>query len=93
VSQRFDILIVGGGHGGAQAAIALRQGGFEGTIALVSAEPDLPYERPPLSKDYLAGGARIRAAADPPRHLWAERKVALLLGRAVIALDADAHAG
>ena len=51
----FDVLIIGAGHGGAQAAIALRQRGFEGSIGLVGAEPDLPYERPPLSKDYLAG--------------------------------------
>jgi len=38
----FDILIVGAGHGGAQAAIALRQNGYEGLIAIVGEEPDLP---------------------------------------------------
>ena len=53
--ERFDVIIVGGGHGGAQAAIQLRRLGFGGSIAIVSAEPDLPYERPPLSKEYLAG--------------------------------------
>ena len=52
---QYDVLIVGGGHGGAQAAIALRQAKFEGSIAIVSAEKEYPYERPPLSKDYLAG--------------------------------------
>ena len=46
-----DICIVGAGHGGAQAAIALRQKGFEGSIALVTREQDPPYERPPLSKE------------------------------------------
>ena len=56
----FDVLIIGAGHGGAQAAIALRQRGFEGPIGLVGAEPDLPYERPPLSKDYLAGEIILR---------------------------------
>ena len=51
----FDILIVGAGHAGAQAAIALRQNKYEGSIAIVGDEPEFPYERPPLSKDYLAG--------------------------------------
>jgi 3-phenylpropionate/trans-cinnamate dioxygenase ferredoxin reductase subunit len=91
VTQRFDILIVGGGHGGAQAAIALRQGGHEGTIALVSTEPDLPYERPPLSKDYLAGEREFERILIRPAAFWAERKVELLLARDVIGLDAEAH--
>ena len=52
--MHYDILIVGGGHGGAQAAIALRQAKYEGSIGVVNAEPEYPYERPPLSKDYFA---------------------------------------
>lgn len=55
MSVLFDVLIVGGGHGGAQAAMALRQGGFVGSLAIVGEEPELPYERPSLSKEYLAG--------------------------------------
>ncbi|MBB4640175.1 NADPH-dependent 2,4-dienoyl-CoA reductase/sulfur reductase-like enzyme [Rhizorhapis suberifaciens] len=51
--HRYDVVIVGAGQGGAQAAIALRQNGFAGTIAMIGDEPELPYERPPLSKDYL----------------------------------------
>ena len=51
---RYDCIIVGAGHAGAQAAIGLRQTGFAGSIALVGAEPDLPYDRPSLSKDYLS---------------------------------------
>jgi len=54
-----DVLIVGTGHGGAQAAVALRQQKFTGAVALVGAEPDLPYERPPLSKQ-LEPGAGVR---------------------------------
>jgi 3-phenylpropionate/trans-cinnamate dioxygenase ferredoxin reductase subunit len=50
----FDVVIVGASHAGAQTAIMLRQLKFTGTIALVGDEASLPYERPPLSKDYLA---------------------------------------
>ncbi|MEO2040070.1 MAG: FAD-dependent oxidoreductase [Martelella sp.] len=50
-----DVIIVGSGHGGAQAAIALRQNGFEGSVLMVSRDSELPYERPPLSKEYLSG--------------------------------------
>jgi 3-phenylpropionate/trans-cinnamate dioxygenase ferredoxin reductase subunit len=42
VSRRFDVLIVGAGHGGAQAAIALRQRKFEGSIAMIGEEPEIP---------------------------------------------------
>jgi 3-phenylpropionate/trans-cinnamate dioxygenase ferredoxin reductase subunit len=87
---RYDVLIVGGGHGGAQAAIALRQHGFAGSVAIVGAEPDPPYERPPLSKDYLAGEKDFGRLLIRPLAFWAEREVALLLGREVVAVDAEA---
>lgn len=50
------VVIVGAGQGGLQAAISLRQEGFEGSITLIGAEPGLPYQRPPLSKAYLKEG-------------------------------------
>jgi 3-phenylpropionate/trans-cinnamate dioxygenase ferredoxin reductase subunit len=87
----YDVVIVGAGHGGAQAAIALRQGGFAGSIALVGDEPELPYERPPLSKDYLAGDKPFARLLIRPPGFWAEREVALLPNRRVVAVDADAH--
>lgn len=87
---RYDVLIVGGGHGGAQAAIALRQQGFAGSVAIVGAEPDPPYERPPLSKDYLAGEKEFGRLLIRPLAFWAEREVALLLGREAVAVDAAA---
>lgn len=90
--QRYDVLIVGGGHAGGQAAIALRQGGFTGSIGLVSSEPEAPYERPPLSKDYLAGEKtfdRLLLRADT---FWGEREIDLLLARTVVAVDPEAHA-
>src|SRR3546814_11184914 len=50
----YDVLIVGAGHAGAQAALLLRQMKFEGSVALLGDEREPPYERPPLSKEYMA---------------------------------------
>jgi 3-phenylpropionate/trans-cinnamate dioxygenase ferredoxin reductase subunit len=86
-----DVLIVGGGQAGAQAAISLRQGGFAGSITIVGEEIDAPYERPPLSKDYLAGDKTADRLALRPPAFWAERNVTLLLGRHVTAVDAAAR--
>ena len=86
-----DICIVGAGHGGAQAAIALRQKGFEGTIALVTREQDPPYERPPLSKEYLAGEKSFERIMIRPEAFWAEKGIDLQRGRAVVKVDPQAH--
>jgi 3-phenylpropionate/trans-cinnamate dioxygenase ferredoxin reductase subunit len=83
-----DVVIVGAGHGGAQAAIALRQRGFAGGIVMVGAEPELPYERPPLSKDYFAGEKEFERLLIRPAAFWDERKVEMRLGRSVVAVDA-----
>lgn len=87
----FDILIIGSGHAGAQAAIALRQRGYPGSIAIVSEETELPYERPPLSKDYLAGDKAFDRMLLRPAAFWAERDVAMLLGRRIETVDPEAH--
>lgn len=87
----FDCLIVGGGHAGAQAAILLRQLKFEGTIGLISAEPDLPYERPPLSKDYLAGEKAFERILLRPANFWQEQNIDLILGERVKAILPDEH--
>jgi len=92
VQECFDVLIVGGGHGGAQTAIALRQHGFEGRIAIVGAEPHLPYERPPLSKDYLAGEKGFERLLIRPAAFWAERGIEMRLGMPVTAVDPSARA-
>ncbi|WP_129791828.1 NAD(P)/FAD-dependent oxidoreductase [Sphingosinicella sp. CPCC 101087] len=89
--QRFDVLIVGGGHGGAQCAIALRQSGFEGSIALVTDEAEYPYERPPLSKDYLAGDKAFERILIRPPGFWAERGVEILTRRRIVAVDPAAR--
>jgi 3-phenylpropionate/trans-cinnamate dioxygenase ferredoxin reductase subunit len=89
--ERYDVLIVGAGHAGAQAAVALRQRKFAGSVALLGDEPELPYERPPLSKDYLAGEKPFERILIRPAAFWAERDVAMLPGRTVTAVDADGH--
>ncbi|MDB5738799.1 MAG: pyridine nucleotide-disulfide oxidoreductase [Sphingomonas bacterium] len=91
MSDRYDVVIVGAGHGGAQAAIALRQRKFTGTIAIVGEEPEIPYERPPLSKDYLAGEKTFERILIRPAAFWGEREVAMLTGRRVTAVDPEAH--
>lgn len=91
MSERFDILIVGAGQAGAQAAISLRQGGFAGTIGLVGDEPEVPYERPPLSKDYLAGEKPFDRMLLRPESFWTDRQVTLRLGTRVQAVDPAAH--
>lgn len=88
---QYDVLIVGGGHGGAQAAIALRQAKFDGSIGLVNAEPEYPYERPPLSKDYFAGEKAFERIMIRPAAFWAERNIDMLLGKRVETLDPATH--
>ena len=53
------VLVVGAGLGGLRAAEALRGAGFEGAITVVGDEPAMPYNRPPLSKEALAGGVHV----------------------------------
>ena len=88
---KYDVLIVGAGHGGAQAAIALRQQKFEGTIAVVGEEPELPYERPPLSKDYLAGEKTFERILIRPPSFWPDRQIDMLTGHRVDMVDAVGH--
>lgn len=87
----YDVLIVGAGHAGAQAAVALRQRKFEGSIAIVGDEPDLPYERPPLSKDYLSGHKPFERMLIRPAEFWAARDVGMLMGRRILSIDAQAR--
>ena len=87
----FDILIVGAGHAGAQAAIALRQNKYEGSIAIVGDEPEYPYERPPLSKEYLAGEKPFERILIRPPAFWAERDIAMLASTRVVAVDPQAQ--
>jgi 3-phenylpropionate/trans-cinnamate dioxygenase ferredoxin reductase component len=86
-----DVVIVGTGHGGAQAAIALRQQGFEGSIVMIGRDHAPPYERPPLSKEYLAGDKGFERIMIRPEKFWADKEIGLKLGAAVTTIDPQAH--
>jgi 3-phenylpropionate/trans-cinnamate dioxygenase ferredoxin reductase subunit len=84
-------IIVGGGLAGAIAAQTLREEGFDGRITLLGDEPHRPYERPPLSKDYLQGKADRDSIFAHPEPWYAEHAVELRLGTAVTSLDPAAR--
>ncbi len=81
------IVVVGGGLAAAKAVETLREEGFDGRIELVADEPELPYERPPLSKDYLRGESERDAARVHDEAFYREHDVELRLGVAARELD------
>ena len=83
--------IVGGGLGGAKAAEALRDKDFDGHVVLFSAEERLPYERPPLSKEYLAGKKALADFTVATSTWYRDHHVELQLGTEVSAIDPGAH--
>jgi 3-phenylpropionate/trans-cinnamate dioxygenase ferredoxin reductase subunit len=88
-SQAF--VIVGAGLAGAKAAEALRGGGFDGQLTLIGEEGHLPYERPPLSKDYLAGKAERDSVFVHDQAWYRQQEIALRLGRQAVAIDRAAR--
>ncbi|NYG57179.1 3-phenylpropionate/trans-cinnamate dioxygenase ferredoxin reductase subunit [Nocardioides daedukensis] len=84
------ILIVGASHAGVQLAAALRDGGHDGPITVVGAEPHLPYHRPPLSKAYLDGAATVASLALRPASFYEAKGIELLLGTRIEKIDAFA---
>src|SRR5215218_3266196 len=84
-------VIVGAGLAGAKAAETLRDEGFDGPVVLVGEEPEPPYERPPLSKDYLLGKAEREGSRVHPADWYAAHDVDLRTGVRAEHLDAGAH--
>lgn len=82
-----DVVIVGAGHAGAQAAIALRMNGFTGTVTMIGRESEPPYERPPLSKEYFAREKTFDRLYIRQPQFWGEKDVELKLGIEVTAVD------
>jgi 3-phenylpropionate/trans-cinnamate dioxygenase ferredoxin reductase component len=90
-SGQRRIVIIGGGLAGGKAAEALRSKGFAGPVTLLSNEADAPYERPPLSKAYLAGEAAFEDALVHPVDWYAENDVDLRLSTTATSFDPAAH--
>lgn len=83
-------LIIGGGHAGSEAAMALRQQGYEGRIVLISEESGLPYQRPPLSKGFLAGTVTAQALPIRPDAAYEKAAVERLSDVRALAIDVTA---
>lgn len=84
-------VIVGASLAGATAAITLRDEGADGTVTLIGAEPQPPYERPPLSKAYLRGEAPFEKALVRPAAFYAERGIETILGTRATRIDPSAR--
>jgi len=91
VSKASGIVIVGGGLAAARTAEQLRRSGYDGPVAIVSAERHLPYDRPPLSKDVLHDDSKtLEDVVLKPAEFYADNDIALLLGVAAQSLDTTA---
>ena len=90
-SQPPAVVIVGGGAAGLAAADMLRREGYDGSIAMVSADADPPVDRPNLSKDYLAGEAEDDWIPLWPHDFYGERRVDLVLRTPAVLIEPDTH--
>jgi 3-phenylpropionate/trans-cinnamate dioxygenase ferredoxin reductase component len=91
MSGESAFVIAGASLAGAKAAETLRAGGFGGPVILIGAEQERPYERPPLSKDYLLGKADRESIYVHPAGWYGEHDVTLRLGTTVSGIDRAGH--
>ena len=84
------IVVIGAGQAAGQAVASLRQEGYEGSITLLGDEAQVPYQRPPLSKAYLAGEIGIDRMLVRPESFYADKQIALRTSARVNAIDPDA---
>ena len=82
-----SVVIVGAGLAGARCAETLRAEGFDGDLVLVGEESVAPYERPALSKEFLAGSKSVADLLLRPQSFWAEQRIELVLGQRVGSVD------
>ncbi|TMC88795.1 MAG: NAD(P)/FAD-dependent oxidoreductase, partial [Chloroflexi bacterium] len=85
MQQRY--IIVGANLAGGTAAITLREEGFDGEIELIGAEPHPPYERPPLSKEYLQGEKPFEDALLKPVNFYTEQNIQTRFGTRAVRVD------
>ena len=90
MSAKPVFLIVGASLAGAKAAEELRTQGFDGRVVLIGAEPERPYERPPLTKDYLRGESEREKAYVHPDGFYAEQEIELETGVTVTGIEPGA---
>lgn len=83
-------VVIGGGHAAGQAVARMRQNGYEGEVTLIGDEPYVPYQRPPLSKQYLAGELPLERVLLRPEQFYADKQIDLKLGQRVESIDAKA---
>lgn len=86
-----SIVIIGAGHAGVQAAVSLREEGFRGPVTLLSDEPHLPYQRPPLSKAFLKGQMDLGGLPLRAQKLFDEHSIDLRLGVKATRIDREAR--
>lgn len=86
-TPHYDVLIVGAGHAGGQAAISLLQAGFTGTIGIVGMESFQPYDRPALSKDYFSGAKTFERLLLRPQAFWEDRGITFHHGHQIAAVE------
>jgi 3-phenylpropionate/trans-cinnamate dioxygenase ferredoxin reductase component len=91
VTESVSFVVVGGGLAGAKTVEALRERGFDGQLTVVGDETQLPYERPPLSKDYLAGKSTREDARVHDQQWYDDNHVQLRLGVSATAVDTHVH--
>src|SRR3954464_11278446 len=91
MSERQTHVIIGAALAGAKAAEALREEGFDGRVVLVGEEDERPYERPPLSKDYLRGESEREKAYVHPESWYEEHDVDLRTGTSAESIDTGAR--
>jgi 3-phenylpropionate/trans-cinnamate dioxygenase ferredoxin reductase subunit len=87
MSDQQTFVIIGANLAGGRAAFALRTEGFAGRIVLIGAEPDPPYERPPLSKEYLRGDVTKEKLYIAAPEVYEDRQIDLLVGTLATAID------
>ncbi|MBV9858552.1 MAG: FAD-dependent oxidoreductase [Alphaproteobacteria bacterium] len=86
-----QIVILGAGHGGFQLAASLRQNGFDGRVLLISDEPGLPYQRPPLSKEYLEGKIGPDLLLMRPEAFYRDHRIELIADERAVRIDPAAR--
>ncbi len=89
--RRADFLLIGGGMASAHCAAELRRRGADGSVLLVGREPEPPYERPPITKEYMRGEAERADAYVNPLSWYEENEIELLSGTNVMSLDPEAR--